>query len=194
LRLFVALHLAPDLLEELSRLQAELRRLDHDGAVRWVDPKGIHLTLEFLGDVAAARVPQLREALAGAQAGRRAPFLSLGSTGAFPNLRRPRVLWVGLVEEGDRLVPLQRAVEAALSKLGFGREERPFQPHLTLGRARDSGSGPARLGRLLLARLEDARAPIAVPVPQTRLSLVQSHLGPRGSRYEDLESWSLVVG
>lgn len=192
MRLFVALRLDPELHGMLSGLQVGLQRLDPQRQVRWVDAHGIHLTLLFLGEVAPGRVPALQQGLESAAAGRTAPVLRLGPLGAFPNARRPRVLWVGLEEEGANLGPLHEAVTLAGEALGWPRESRAFQPHLTLGRVRDEG-GRAGLPAALLQALAETRVPALAARPQTRLGLMQSRLSPAGARYEELRGWDLVT-
>ena len=189
MRLFIALLLEPLLLDSLAKFQRAQRGADASGAVRWLDPEGIHLTLKFLGEVPPARLPELVRALEAGLRGRPAPVLGLGATGAFPNARRPRVLWVGVQESGSALGEIVEAVEEAVAALGWPREERAFQPHLTLGRVRETwrpgasgGPGLAFVGSHLPA-LESIRHP--------RIALMQSHLGPGGARYEALRVWEL---
>lgn len=192
-RLFIALHFDAGLLERLAAAEQPLRKADRRDQVRWVDPTGIHLTLKFLGEVDPGRVPALVDAVDEAVAGRAAPVLGLGHLGAFPNLRRPRVIWVGLVEQGDALSPLQAAVEAATERLGWERERRAFQPHLTLGRVREGRDRqPQRLDPALERVLAEVPPATSDPAPQHVVALVRSHLSPSGARYEDVRSWQLT--
>jgi RNA 2',3'-cyclic 3'-phosphodiesterase len=192
MRLFIAVHLAPETRAAVEAIQARFRRLDPGDAVRWVDPKGIHLTLKFLGEVPDAEVAPLEAALDAAIAGRTAPELGASGTGGFPNSRRPRVLWVGLREEGDRLKPLQAAVEAAVRPLGWEPEARPFQPHLTLGRVREDERGRSRqLDPSLLEALAAPADPTGAVTVQDRAALIRSRLSPAGARYEDVRVWKL---
>jgi 2'-5' RNA ligase len=144
-RLFVALNLPEAVREALWQAAARLRDLDLP--VRWVKPDGLHLTLKFLGEVGEEREPDLIAALGRAAAppsGSRPASgvlnLRVHGFGAFPDPRRPRVLWAG-VEAEPALELLQHAVEREFEPLGFPTEARPFRPHLTLGRAeRDARS------------------------------------------------------
>jgi 2'-5' RNA ligase len=102
--------------------------------LKWVRPEGIHVTLKFLGEVPDAREPELRAALGRAAAGGQALPLVVVGFGAFPGFDRPRVIWAGL-EPDPALEWLQHRVEQEFVPLGFPPESRPFQPHLTLGRA-----------------------------------------------------------
>ena len=192
MRLFVALLLEPAWLEELEAVQKRLRALDSTSNVRWTDPRSIHLTLKFLGEVHEDRVDRLVLALVGAVEGRKAPMLGLGGLGAFPNRRQPRVLWVGLKEEGALLTPLQAAVDTATAALGWEREGRPFQPHLTVGRVRDFGGRSSRVPKKLLEAITDAPITEREPIPHPRVALMESHLSPQGARYAELRVWKLT--
>ncbi len=102
--------------------------------MRWVRPEGIHLTLKFLGAVPDEREPELRAALGRAAAGARALPLALGGFGVFPDVKRPRVVWVAVAPDPALELLLHR-VEQEFAPLGFPTEARPFRPHVTLGRA-----------------------------------------------------------
>lgn len=187
MRLFVALSLDQVLLEEAARRSAALRAADPECHVRWLDVSGMHLTLQFLGEVPAPAVAPLGAALEGALAGAAAPRLALGSAGAFPDLRRARVLWIGLRTEGAALPALHRAVGQALGAAGYPPDRRPFQPHLTVGRVRDG----ARLGPGLSGAVERDRGGETALRPQPEVVLFRSHLGTGPARYERLRTWTL---
>jgi len=194
MRLFVALRLDPQMRGGIEGVQSVLRRADVRRQVRWVEPHGIHLTFKFLGEVAEDRVRAVAGALEEAIQGARAPRLVLEGVGGFPNLRRPRVIWLGLAEEGgEALGTLQRAIDGAVEPLGWEREKRPFQPHLTLGRVREESRGrPQVLDAPLVRALEDVHPPAPDVRVQDRVALVRSHLSPSGARYEDLQVWTLA--
>src|SRR5947209_14928511 len=115
--------------------------------VRFVRPEGLHVTLKFLGEVSEERAERTVEALRGVRA---SPFeLELRGTGFFPNEKRPRIFWVGLhAHPADALGQLATQVEEACAVVGFPREQRPFQPHVTLARL-GSGNPKSRSGALL---------------------------------------------
>jgi 2'-5' RNA ligase len=132
IRAFIAVNLAPAIGEEIAKVQVALKNAQGD--VRWTRIEGMHLTLKFLGDITQAQVAPIITALRASLSDQRSfPVQAIG-LGAFPNLRRPKVLWVGL--RGEGLAGLQEKVESALVALDFPREERGFTPHLTLGRVR----------------------------------------------------------
>ena len=133
IRTFIAIELTPATRRILADAVSDLKGRT-EANVRWVNPGNVHLTLKFLGNVDAAVIPSLVE-LVQAAVGGSGPFrLTLGSLGAFPNPARARVVWVGLEGAVDALLDLQRRVEKAATAMGLAEEQRPFAPHLTLGR------------------------------------------------------------
>ncbi|MCL6451351.1 MAG: RNA 2',3'-cyclic phosphodiesterase [Acetobacteraceae bacterium] len=155
-------------------------------AVKWVEPENLHFTLKFLGEVEEGRLEKVKAALGQALAGKAAFGLELCGAGAFPNLRRPRVVWLGAGAGRDRLGELAEAVESALAPLGFPREARAFSPHLTLGRARQPGAAGA-----LAAELEAAGSRPWGELKVDRVVLMQSTLTPRGPIYTPLAVFRL---
>lgn len=181
MRLFFAVQTPEALRAELGALIERLR--SWGSGVRWVPPTGIHLTLRFLGEVEGSRLESILEAGRAGAAG--APRLRLrsGGLGTFPERGRPRVVWVGVQDEAGGLLRLHASLEGALEGAGLAREERPFSPHLTLGRVRP-GADPRRA----LAQAP-ALAPRAFEVDE--LVLMESFLGPQGARYETRARFAL---
>ena len=110
--------------------------------VKWVDPQTCHLTLAFLGNVPNDRLPTLFRIMDTVATDSSPLHLKTGLLGAFPNPRRPRVLWLGLEGDTQLLTITQRRLQDALETDGFPREQRVFKPHITLGRARGKGFIP----------------------------------------------------
>jgi len=150
IRSFVAVDLDTPVQQVINDLLGELRRIDAD--VRWVRPEGLHVTLKFLGSVDPARLDRVHATLAVDLHDQPALQVSVRGLGAFPNWRRPRVVWVGL--HGEGLVALAARVDGALARLGFEREQRAFTPHLTLARV-NSPRGWPRLEEACKAHLDD---------------------------------------
>ncbi len=188
-RLFVALELPSDVLHALEKLQADLRRHIPGRAVRWVRPEGIHLTLKFLGDVPCDQVGELQTALDQAVAGRHRFSLNVEGLSCFPNMNRPRVLWVGVTGALKPLLALQQGVEEHIAPLGFSTEERSFSPHLTLARTgqRASRDEMAALGE---AVQKYTIGQIASWEVQT-VSLMRSYLKPDGATYTQVYTVAL---
>jgi RNA 2',3'-cyclic 3'-phosphodiesterase len=180
-RLFVALEPPDAVRRRLAALAAELRRAAGRAAdgVRWVAPENVHLTLQFLGAVPAERVAAVEAAVAAAAAGARPLTLEVKGAGGFPNARRPRVIWLGLGGDEAPLVALVADLGRRLAPLGFPPEARPFSPHLTMGRSREP-RGAAGLGGALAA----TAVATGVPWRATEVVIVESHLSPKGPRYE----------
>jgi 2'-5' RNA ligase len=149
-RSFIAVDLEPAVRTAIAQLQAELASCGAD--VRWVRAHGLHATLKFLGAVQTTQLEVVRKAVEGAVSEHAPHRLRVVGVGAFPSLRRARVLWVGLASPA--LGALAAAVEAAVVPLGFPPERRPFAPHVTLGRVR-SPRGWARLEPMLQTHRED---------------------------------------
>ena len=139
IRSFIAIELPGELKSGLSQLQSQLKAAGH-APVKWVDPYSIHLTLKFLGNIAADRVGEITRVMEAA-AREISPFhLEVRGLGAFPNLRRVQVVWVGVGGEVEQLGQLQRSIESGLAPLGFAPESREFRPHLTIARLRERAS------------------------------------------------------
>lgn len=148
LRTFVAVDIAPAVASRVARLIGELR--GGKASVKWVVEANLHLTLQFLGDVEPTRIPEIAAAIEQAAANVDPFEMTCRGIGAFPNLDRPRTLWVGVEEGRDEICELQRRIEAALAEQGFRPEARQFHPHLTLGRVKHSP--PREIARMLEGR------------------------------------------
>lgn len=103
----------------------------------WTKPEGFHLTLHFFGEVAQPKIPEIMTTLTSMVKNTSAFQLSFSDAGAFPNVKNARVVWIGVSGETDKLLNLQSSVESSIVGLGFKRENRPFVPHLTLGRIKN---------------------------------------------------------
>ncbi len=176
MRLFIALNLTDGAKEGIHDAARPLRKARLP--VRWLDPDAYHLTLKFLGNLRAELVPRVSEAL-DEVGGKNRPFpMEIRGFGAFPTIRRPRALWIG-VEPVLALRCLKQDVEWGLASLGFDRETSAFHPHITLGRARaDTGAGDFRG---LDARVADLDFRHRIDV--TSVELMRSRLSRGGARY-----------
>jgi 2'-5' RNA ligase len=174
MRLFIAVNL-PAALRDAIYADAESLRAATT-AIRWVSPAALHVTLKFLGEQDESLVTPLRDALESVASSHAAISASTTDVGAFPNFRRPRVVWVGMT--GERaLQSLASDIDRVLAPLGMAREARAFQAHLTLGRVKGE-LAPAQ-ATTLAAAAKSVRGSRELAV-QT-VDLMQSELGP-GSR------------
>lgn len=184
MRLFVALNLPAEERDRLYEAAAPLRATEFP--FRWVAPAAIHLTLKFLGEVHREAIDRVRGVVR-AVAAKAAPFeVSLGGFGAFPTLRRPRVLWAG-VEPTPQLRSLKHDLEWELARLGFEREVRAFHPHLTLGRemtraqVSDFRAFESTVAGLHYEGLLEVRT----------VEVMRTILSPKGARYEPIHGLRL---
>lgn len=183
IRTFIAVELPHEIKRQVEILEIQLMKARAD--VKWVRAHDIHLTLKFLGEI-----PRIRLADVGAgvrEAVHELPSfqLILGTLGAFPNLDRPRVFWIGVEKGSDPLVALQRRVETVLCASDFVREERPFSPHLTIGRVRS----PKGLSHLIEA-VRNTRF-LSPEFLVDRVAIIRSELLPAGPIYTVLEQVEL---
>lgn len=184
LRSFIAIELPEEVRDALNRLEDSLKLKGPASVARWVNPAGIHLTLKFLGNISSDKVAGIVQVME--QAARKvAPFrLDVDGLGAFPDLKRPRVAWVGLEGEVDNLIRLQQLIDSGLARLGFARESRSFTPHLTLARLREGISAQERgsFGELITSSPFEASQTLNVD----SISLMKSTLTPSGALYSCL--------
>ena len=184
-RSFIAIELSEELKQELIQLEAQLK-LGKQPWVKWVDPYSIHLTLKFLGSIAAHKIGDITRAIEAAAQGIPPFHLEVRDLGVFPNLRRVQVVWVGVGGEVDKLGQLQQRIEAGLVPLGFAPESRPFTPHLTLARLRDWAplDERQRFGQLIASTKFEAVHSIKVDA----ISLMRSQLTREGAIYSQISS------
>lgn len=173
MRLFIAINIPETIKDKVFGAIMPLRKVGAD--VRWVTPATFHLTLKFLGELDEERVPGVKDALSGL------PFiadsvLKVAGAGAFPNLKNPRVLWIGVEDVSGNLARLQSELEDRLEFVGIPREGRRFQPHLTIGRIRS----PRRI-RELADRVNALKVLPFGEFPLEEIILFRSDLKPEGA-------------
>jgi len=184
IRCFIALNLPSELKGRLAELEAQLKEARAD--VGWVKPENIHLTLKFLGGVEEDRIPVVKGAIQEGLCEAGSLALAFVGLGVFPNPRFPRVVWVGVKGETERLQKLQERLEQAMREVGFPREARSFSPHITLGRMRSRQGAPGLMdlvGRLGEYELGSMKA--------ESIELMRSQLHPAGAIYTVLERFPL---
>ena len=180
IRAFLAIEPPKEVLRNILDIQNRLRRLLAMD-IRWVKPEGMHLTLKFLGDVPGKDAPDISSA-AGKTASAVGPLaFSVSGLGVFPDNRRPRVVYLELQGDTDKLASLQKNLEGILAGIGFPEEQRPFRAHLTLGRVR-SARGVSELAK----EMEKGNTYTAGEFTATELCLFKSDLTPHGAVYTKL--------
>jgi RNA 2',3'-cyclic 3'-phosphodiesterase len=179
MRLFTAIEITPEILLRLERLQSSLRP---EAFIKWSPLDNLHITTKFIGEWPESRLDELYanlEALAP-----REPFdVELKELGWFPNERSPRVLWVGVHDNGA-LEKLANATEDCLTKIGIAKEERPFTPHVTLARIKH----PVPLDRLR-ERVREMRSVSLGAFTAARFALFRSDPGSNFSLYRKLRTY-----
>jgi len=149
--------------------------------VAWTAPKNLHITLNFLGEILPERVALLQQSMRVVAAGIGPFSLAAAGGGAFPGTRNPRIFWVGFLEPLELVRQLQQNMGDALSGAGFSREDRPFHPHITVGRTR--GALPPAWGERFVQSLSGMGFGV---VPVSSFTLYESRLGPGGAVYAPL--------
>lgn len=183
MRLFVALEIPDDVRASLAALVAKLRPACR--SARWARLEGLHVTLKFIGEVAAEKLEAIKSALASLPP--REPFaLKFRGLGFFPSALRPRVLWAG-IEAPPALGELAAEIEKSFVPLGIEPETRAFAPHLTLARFESPrGLDP------LHAAIEKARAVEFGDTVARDFHLYQSVLKRGGAEYTRLATFSFA--
>lgn len=179
MRLFIAIEIPEGIKQEMAKAQEQLKR--SGASAGWTRPEGIHLTLKFLGEVPEARVEEVKAALAGAAEGTGRFRVEVAGAGVFPNELNPRVVWIGISGDLDKLSALQASIEEAMTGAGFEPEDRAFTPHLTLGRIKEIKSRDA--WQKTIGGIKDIRLP---DFDATAVSLMKSELKRTGAVYTEI--------
>jgi RNA 2',3'-cyclic 3'-phosphodiesterase len=183
IRAFIALPASADVKRQIAEIQSELKSAHAE--VKWDLPDKFHLTLKFLGNCEPSKIETLGSALA--KKIRPCPKITLvyDSLGVFPDLRNPRVVWIG-VKAGQALTDLRSTIENVCAECGFLKEDRAFHPHITLGRVKSTQN---------IVHLTDAIKTITfepIKLNCSEVLLMKSDLRPGGSIYSILKSFPLI--
>lgn len=183
IRTFIAVEMSPRVISRVGDLIDKLRVAPAE--VNWVRTQHMHLTLKFLGDVPDTETPDICR-VAAAVAAKFEPFeITCRGAGAFPNVREPRTLWIGIEDGAAELKRLQAALDEALkSELGYAKEQRGFHPHLTIGRVKREPPGSRGDLAQLLEKHAQFDADLAVI---DELVTFASFLGRKGPSHEALD-------
>jgi RNA 2',3'-cyclic 3'-phosphodiesterase len=180
MRLFVGIEISPAVvaatLDLIAQLQTAGVTLAPRSRITWVTAERLHITIRFIGHVDETRVDEIRAALAPPLA--LDPFdLTIAGVGTFPPKGSPRVVWAGLTGGRDQLVAIEPMVSDRLARAGVAREQRPYNPHLTLARVRDAAGLPSAP---LLGSLRDSSLGTT---SVDAITLFESRLSPKGPTY-----------
>lgn len=178
MRLFTAIELHPDIVENAVRLQ---ERLSEDvGGVKWTAPEKIHLTLKFLGDGPGDRLDDIREILKACTREHEPFSLRFQSVGQFPERGRPSVIWVGVDDRSadGQLTSCYDFLDRRMTEVGVEREQREFVPHVTIGRVKQED----KLGNVREA-FDREQHTVLGEQDVREISLIESELQPDGAVY-----------
>ncbi len=179
----MAIDLPEGIRDEIGKIQLRLRPKVE--GVRWTRPEGIHLTLKFFGYVHGESFVNISRAVSESVKDVKPFTLEIGQIGTFPGPTRPRVIWIGIFGESDKLIELQLNLDRKLEQIGFLPEERAFKPHLTLGRVKVPGSAVG-----FSKVLDESRSYKAGSFRAEALTLFRSDLRPEGAIYTRLEQFT----
>jgi len=189
MRTFIAIELPPQIQNRLSELQALLKKSGAD--VKWVEPKNIHLTLKFLGEIDEEKFVKIAGIIEDIAQGSKQFQINLSSCGAFPKIEFPRVIWVA-IDQGDRETgELSKDLEEKIEKLGIPKENRPLSSHITIGRVRS----PLNKDKLVraLKEAENYFGGKNIEFGVNKITLFKSTLGPSGPVYAALKEVNIKI-
>lgn len=178
IRTFIAIEISESVRQKIAALQSDFKKRKE--RISWAKPGNIHLTLKFLGDVEEGKIKLIGEALATATKEFQPFSFFVKELGAFPNIRRPRVLWVGIENSTKELSDIQIEIEDQLNQLDLLKEKKKFNPHLTIGRVKSQVSNEF---------IENFKASIfdEEEVKVEEIILMRSELHPKGAIYTPLK-------
>lgn len=184
LRSFIAVEIPLEIQQNIYKATSNLRK-EIDTLVRWVPPENMHLSLKFLGDVSPSNVEFLMQMLRNEAENVNCFTIHVTGLGSFPNLKRPRVIYIGIHAPAG-LEALHRGIESASRRLGYESEERPFSPHLTMGRVKQSATVTDQ--QKIRRCIEGTQVDVLGTARVDSVHLYKSELKPSGSVYTRLYS------
>lgn len=181
MRAFIAIKIPDPIKEEISKFQKGLRDIQD---IKWVAPENIHLTLKFLGEIKEEQIENIGKVIKTSIQDTKPFNISFGALGGFPNLSRPRVLWIGIKEGKEKLARFMDKLDKEISKLGFEQEARESIPHLTIGRVKKNWHSRP----VLLNQQQSFDYP---PFTVDKVYLIKSELTPGGPIYTNIKEFKL---
>jgi RNA 2',3'-cyclic 3'-phosphodiesterase len=175
IRTFVAVPLPENLKRDVDKLIVSLKPLAE--GTTWVKATNLHFTLRFLGDIEASSIPMLKEKIATQIAELSSFAIRLAGLGCFPNIKRPRVIWLGATGEVEQMQFMAQKVEASCIEAGFGPGDKPFAPHLTIGRVKFPSGLDELMKKLNSTVFETDEFAVE------KIVIYKSNLTPRGPIY-----------
>ncbi len=186
MRAFIAIDLPKEIKDYLSLLEAKLKQSEAD--VKWVAPINIHLTLKFLGDIDEKKISQIIQILEEISLKQTQFILELSSIGAFPNIKSPRIIWIGVTTGNSEVKQIVANLETRIEKIGIAKENKPFTSHVTIGRVKSNLNREKLTQSLTIITTESNNESQFVV---KKLILFKSTLTPKGPIYEAVKETSL---
>jgi 2'-5' RNA ligase len=184
MRCFIAIDISDDIKKSIAKV---IENLGYKiKGIKWVDPQNIHLTLKFLGEIDDKKINLINERLSILSKRHSVFDVSISNVGGFPNLKNPKVLWVG-INDSEKLTNLYNELENALFEIGFGKENRKFSPHLTIARIKDK-----RDADLILRHIMEYKNYFFGEMKVCEIVLMKSTLKPSGAEYTKLNVFKLL--
>ncbi len=183
MRTFISVELPSEEKERIEETTASFRKSGF--GISWVKPENLHLTLKFLGEVDDKRIQDLTAALERALEGESRFGMELRGLGVFPDLKKPRVIWIGIEKGKENLTRMQGKIEEEFSKAGFPKEKRGFTPHLTIARVKSLKGIEKLTGGIKDVNFESEEIEVGEVV------LMKSQLHPQGAIHTPIRIFKL---
>ncbi|QRN84050.1 RNA 2',3'-cyclic phosphodiesterase [Chloroflexota bacterium] len=179
-RIFIAIRMPDEVIQKITQISQYFQSQLPEKALKWVETENLHLTLKFLGEIPEASISQVQELLTQVTAAQKSFELSVEGLGMYPHAEQPRTIWLG-VKGAKPMISLHGMLENALEDIKIEKENRPFNPHLTLGRVRERTSREVahHIGETLAAFKVDSLGTFQV----SQVHLIESLLTPQGPIY-----------
>ncbi|MFC2091805.1 RNA 2',3'-cyclic phosphodiesterase [Elusimicrobiota bacterium] len=180
-RLFIAIPLSEGIRDRLSVFQEKLKKAVPNEKVSWVLPFNIHLTLKFLGETENSKIDKVKKKMFDAAKNISGFTVQIKNCGVFPDPKRPRVIWVGCIDNTGNLAEISKRLNSSLRSIGFEKEKKSFNPHLTIGRIRYLKDRPGSLEYIISEDVDFDRMQVK------EIRLIKSRLLSSGAEYETLD-------
>jgi 2'-5' RNA ligase len=185
IRTFIAVDFPLEIKEKITEITAFFQTKLLPAQIKWVDPEHMHLTLKFMGETPLDKLVQIKQSIHQVVSGFPSFKIEIKALGMYPNIKRPRVIWLGINDENN-LILLHNQLDQALKDEGIKPEKRPFYPHLTIGRVRRSADQESirQIGKILSQYKISSLGKVEI----NELVYYQSVLTPQGPIYTILQS------
>ena len=184
MRVFIAIELPEAVKKEMSRVQNKI--MNTANKIKWVSYASMHITLKFLGEIKEKRLNKVFEAVERITIERDSFSIEIKGAGIFPDKGSPRVIWIGIKEGSIELTQMAKELEKKLSEQGFPQEGKKWMPHITLGRVKQ-----LKDEEIIRKLITEERHTPGGKAKVKEVTVMQSHLTPRGAIYSSLQRFSL---